>query len=143
MKLSVYIAALLLVAGTAEAAENLYDLTNKRSVSLPVTTNVTDRSITVFSRMGFDLETEVPFLLGRSVKSGGEADLYARMRHQEGVTVVENCPMLQVGDNLFRHPETLVERLAGNCIRYGYVEPPKPLIVRGVAAVKKQVRRRR
>lgn len=130
-----------LLSGGIAHAQTIYDPIGINLVGLPVTTNPSDRSITVFDApqfrvcdaknkchlfSPFDLDTEVPFRSKpRVVKNAAEADGYARSVYREGLTVVENCAVVQIpGSTVYRHPETLAERTRnGACIRYGYVEP--------------------
>lgn len=133
MKTIVFAIAMLLLWGSTVRAQSMYDKTDVASLTLlPSTTERTDRSIVVYDRRFFDLEAEIPFRVQpRMVKRATEAQSYALSQYRDGVTVVENCAMLPIGDGMYRHPETLEERLSASCIRYGYVEPPKqPLLKR-------------
>lgn len=140
MKRIVLAIILLLLWGSVLMAQSMYDRTDVASLTLlPVTTDRTDRSVTVYDRRFFDLETEIPFRRQpRMVRRATEAQLYAHSQYREGVTVVENCAVLPIGEGMYRHPETLKERLNASCIRYGYVEPPKQTLLDRIVAGRKK-----
>lgn len=116
--------ALVLLMGSSASAQNLDDR-SLVSVTYPVSTQATDRSVSVYYKDYFDLETEIPFRYApRVVLPRERAGVYMLEQYIVGRTVVENCALVPVGAGAYRHPETLSERKE-LCSWLGF-EKPEP-----------------
>ncbi len=152
MKTIIVIVCGVLLFGDDARAQTVAHTPREHATTLAVTGGAT-RSVSVFDLRFFDLSVEQPFRWQDPIeKSEALARSYAEVAFQDGLNVVEICPMVPRGDGSFRHPITLRERLLPSCERFGYVEPevrflptpkPKKKLVQKQKAQKKPVKKKR
>lgn len=137
------VSVVVLLMGSSASAQSIDDR-SLTPVSFPVSTRATDRSVSVYYKDYFDLETEIPFRYApRVVLPKERVGAYMLEHYIVGRTVVEHCALVLVGADAYRHPETLSERKE-LCSWLGYEKPePRTLLSQVLRKKKPPVKKRR